>query len=214
MEAVSNVNASVAQVNWKRIVLCIVAGVIALAMIAAIVILAIEVHDQNVWSDKWILFYNKTDLDGYGRYKILYEPDMKESDFYSLAESVEYDVVIFTEEQVHKLKESTPDLNVYDLAGTMQLVVVLYDDYTTYQDAALDELGALNLKEESDEDWNGAQFYYVGIGYDHNDISVSFDGECSVNKTAVDAGLQNAHIKAQICNHWNFAMSNGKTVDN
>lgn len=195
----NDVQRSKKHVNVLAIVLSAVTAILLIATIA----LAVNVIDYNSYKDQTFLF-DEWDRDAYGNYRILYDPDMNKAEFYELATSEDYDIIIFTEDQAN-----IDGVDVFDLKALYKLIMIEYDNYAAYHDASIEKIGAV----DSDGERSGCH-YMIGASIGLNESEVPSDFQCQIDvvmdSDKVAAGMQEVYTKMQVCAFWHKHLADTK----
>lgn len=182
-------------------VLTIVLSVVSAILLVAVAVLSVKVID-NSNANGHMFAFGELERDAYGNYRVLYDPDMDKAEFYKLANSEDYDIVIFTEAQA-----DMPGVDVFELKAPLKLIMIEYGSFDAYQEASIDKIGAKDLNED-----RGSCHYMVGSsslpngkGAELADYSCQMD--IDIDKDKVGAGMQEAYTKMQVCSLWQRQIS-------
>lgn len=182
-------------------VLTIVLSVVCAILVVAVAVLSFKVIDNNN-ANGYMFAFGDLERDAYGNYRVLYDPDMDKDEFYELAGSEDYDIVIFTEAQA-----DIPGVDVFDLKAPLKLIMIEYGSFDEYKEASIDKIGAEDLGEE-----RGNCHYMVGSSMLPNGNGANLAGyscqmDVDVDKDKVAEGMQEAYTKMQVCSLWQRQIS-------
>ncbi len=180
----------------------IIIPIIIVALLAAVIVMALQLKDYHDGSNATYRFgsFGGDDIKSVGKFRVLYDPNMNNLEFAQLAAADYYDIVIFTRAQADAFGG---DEAVFALAEKPYQLFVIENSVDTI-DAVRNEQGML-----SDNEKHADSKYYFGLSKLPNGGDIKVDYE-----VALDGGkdysteMRNMLTSLQISSEWGHQVLN------